>query len=95
LWNISFDLYTQSELEAYSKTINVDSIIGILEEKKYISILFSPYSKDKKEQILYAHIMFNHGVMMTRGCEAGNYCTLVLYDSTKVRIPAMEPDWDY
>lgn len=95
LWNISFDLYTQKELLLYKETLNIDSIITILKEKKHSSIQFSPYSADSKEQIMYAHIMFDYGIMMRRGCEAGNYCSLVLYDSTKVGIPFLQPDWDY
>lgn len=95
LWNISFDLYTQEDLQSYKNTLNIDSIINILKEKRHLSIQFTPYSMNNKEQIMYAHIMFNNGIMMRRGCEAGNICNLVLYDSTKVRIPFLEPDWDY
>lgn len=95
LWNISFDLYTQEELQLYKSTLNIDSIINILKEKRHLPIQFPPYSIDNKEQIMYAHIMFNNGIMMRRGCEAGNYCSLVFYDSTKLGIPFLDPDWDY
>lgn len=95
LWNISFDLYTQEELLQYKNTLNLDSIITVLKEKKHSSIQFSSYHIDRKEQIMYAHIMFDYGIMMSRGCVAGNICRLILYDSTKVGIPFLEPDWDY
>lgn len=37
----------------------------------------------RKEQIMFAHIMYNNGIMMTRGCVAGNTCALFTLDQAK------------
>jgi hypothetical protein len=73
LWNISFDLYTKQELEIYSKTINISEIVNQVKTGKLTSKTFQG---DKKEQIMFAHIMFNNGILMKRGCLAGNICSL-------------------
>jgi len=76
LWNISFDLYSKAELDSFATTINVDNIIKQVKSGKLISKTFM---NDRKEQIMFAHIMFNNGVMMTRGCVAGNICGLTYF----------------
>jgi len=85
LWNISFDLYTISELEEYAKTINVEKIVqkvkeGKLQEKTFGIDKKQTWQATRKEQIMFAHLMFNNGIMMTRGCIAGNVCGLRVYE---------------
>lgn len=78
LWNISFDLYTRDDLDKYAKTINVAEIVQQVKSGKLISKTFMG---DRKKQIMFAHLMFNNGVMMTRGCIAGNICGLTYFKS--------------
>jgi len=73
LWNISFNLYTEEELNNYAKTLNVDKIIKDVKSGEMTSQTFMGA---RKEQIMFAHIMINNGIMVTRGCEAGNICYL-------------------
>ena len=85
LWNISFDLYTISELEEYAETIDIGKIVqqikdGILQEKTFGINKRQTWQATRREQTMFAHIMFNNGVMMTRGCFAGNVCELYIYD---------------
>jgi hypothetical protein len=80
LWNISFDLYSSSEFEKYKFNINADEYVENA-KKKDLTIMFDPYKESRKEQIMFAHIMFNNGIMMTRGCVAGNYCNLSYFSS--------------
>jgi hypothetical protein len=78
LWNISFDLYTKEDLDKYSKKINVAEIVKLVKDSKLTSKTFKG---DSKEQIMFAHLMFNNGVMVTRGCVAGNICGLTYFRS--------------
>lgn len=78
LWNISFDLYTKDDLDRYAMTINVTEIVKQVKSGKLTSKTFMG---DRKEQIMFAHLMFNNGVMMTRGCIAGNICGLTYFKS--------------
>lgn len=78
LWNISFDLYTKEELDKYAKTINVPEIV---KQVKNGNLTSRTFMGDRKEQIMFAHLMFNNGVMMTRGCFAGNICGLSYFKS--------------
>jgi len=73
LSNISFNLYTQSELERFEKSIHVANIV---EQVKSGKLNGKTFEGSKKEQVMFAHLMFNYGVMMTRGCIAGNICKL-------------------
>jgi hypothetical protein len=73
LYNIGFDLYTKSELESYAKSLN---ILDIVQQVKNGKLTSKTFSGDRKEQRMFAHLMFNNGVMMTRGCVAGNVCGL-------------------
>ena len=73
LWNISFDQYSKNDLEDYAKTINIESIV---EQVRIGRLTSKTFMGDRKEQIMFAHLMFNNGVMMTRGCFAGNICGL-------------------
>ena len=99
LWNISFDLYTISELEEYAKTIDVERTVqqvkeGKLQEKTFGIDKEQTWQETKREQIMFAHIMFNNGVMMTRGCVAGNESELYIYDETNPRnqLPILDEE---
>jgi len=111
LWNISFDLYTITELEEYAKTIDVEKIVQQIKEGKLQQKTFGfdvdefeqhlregkttkeamrmvkkqTLEETHKKQTMFAHIMFNNGIMMTRGCVAGNVCELYIFDETKPR----------
>ena len=74
LWNISFDLYNKTDLERYAKTININKTVHLVRNGKLSSIGFPP--KQRRQQRMFAHLMFNNGVMMTRGDIAGNICEL-------------------
>jgi hypothetical protein len=85
------------ELEEYAKTINVERIVqqikeGKLQEKAFGMDEEQTWQETKKEQIMFAHIMFNNGIMTTRGCIAGNVSELYIYDETKPRyeLPIIE-----
>lgn len=78
LWNIRFDLYTKDDLDRYAETINVTKIVKLVKSGLLKSKTFKG---DRKEQIMFAHLMFNNGVMMTRGCKAGNICELTYFKS--------------
>jgi len=78
LWNISFDLYTKDDLDKYVKTINVAEIVKQVKSGKLTSKTFMG---DRIEQLMFAHIMFNNGIIMKRGCIAGNICGLTYFKS--------------
>jgi len=78
LWNINYNLYSKISLDSFAKTINVEEIVKLVKKGELKSKTFN---SDKKEQIMFAHLMFNNGVMMTRGCIAGNICELSYYNS--------------
>src|SRR3989339_1774526 len=73
LWNIGYNLYTIAELDSFAKTINLERIIRKVKKGKLTSKTFMG---PRKEQRMFAHLMFNNGVMMTRGCMGGNQCSL-------------------
>jgi hypothetical protein len=80
LWNINYNLYTKISLDSFAKTINIEEIIKLVKSGKLESKTFK---NSRKEQIMFAHLMFNNGVMMTRGCVAGNICGLSFYTKSK------------
>lgn len=80
LWNINYNLYSKISLDSFSKTINIEEIIELVKSGKLESKTFK---NSRKEQIMFAHLMFNNGVMMTRGCVAGNICGLSYYNKSK------------
>jgi hypothetical protein len=85
LLNIRFNLYTVYELEQYTKKLDVEKIVmqvrkGILKEKVFCAETKEEWKECNKQQIMFAHIMFNNGIMMTRSCIAGNVCKLYIYD---------------
>ena len=87
LYNISFDLYTKIELEEYEKHLDLPQIIKEISNRELIDKTFSG---DRKEQIMFAHIMFNNGIMMTRGCVAGNICELYRFGTERINQVPLE-----
>jgi len=77
LWNISFDLYTRTDLEKFAKTFDVAKIVQQVKNAEKLNLTF----ESNKEQVMFAHLMFNNGVMMSRGCVAGNICELTYFKS--------------
>jgi len=77
LWNISFGFYSKADLDAYAKTINISDIVKQIQSGTLTSKTFTG---DGKEQILFAHLMFNNGVMGRSDCEAGNVVHLDYFD---------------
>ena len=69
LWNINFGFYSKAELDAYAETINIPHIVKQIQIGKLTNKTFTDGGK---EQILFAHLMFNNGVMIRNDCEAGN-----------------------
>lgn len=80
LLNINYNLYSKISLDSFSKTINVEEIIKLVRSGELKSKTFK---NSRKEQIMFAHLMFNNGVMMTRGCVAGNICGLSYHNKSK------------
>lgn len=78
LWNIGFDLYTKSELDKFAKTINVGDIV---QQVKIGKLTSKTFMGERKEQIMFAHLMFNNGVMVRRSCVVGNICELTYFKS--------------
>lgn len=79
LWNISYDLYSISDLENYEKSINLDKIVTDIKSKKLTSKTFPMSNKRKDKQVMLAHLLFNEGVLTTRGCIAGNIVGFEVY----------------
>ena len=80
LSNIDYNLYSKKSLDSFAKTINVEEIIKLVKSGNLTSKTFK---NSRKEQIMFAHLMFNNGVMMTRGCVAGNICGLSYHNKSK------------
>ena len=62
LWNISFNDYSAERLVAFSKKINIDSIVRLIKRGQDISVNFGRNEK------YFAHLMFNRGIITTSGC---------------------------
>ena len=77
LWNIGIDLYDNVELDQYARTLNITKAVKQVRDGKLTEIGFPP--SGRKQQRMFAHLMFNNGVMMTRGCIAGNICGLTYF----------------
>jgi hypothetical protein len=73
LLNISFDLYSKAELDTFEKTFDVADVI---KKVKTGELTNKTFTGSQKEQIMFAHLMFNNGIMMTQGSWAGNICGL-------------------
>jgi len=73
LRNVGFDIYTPAELSAFARTVRVAEVVEQVKTDKLTSKIFSG---GRKVQFMFAHLMFNNGVMMTRGYLVGNVCEL-------------------
>lgn len=93
--NIGFSDYSIADLELYRESLDVDSLVKVLREKKHFEKYFEQEACARGEQEMFAHVMFDYGIMTRLGCETSSYCYTVLYDSTKVGIKPFEPDWNY
>ena len=80
LKNVSYDLYTEQELEAFSETMDFDSLAQAARDGNFKSYGFAPGQDRQKVQRMFAHLMFNRGIMMTRGCIAGNWSMVEPYE---------------
>lgn len=78
LWNIGFNNYSVAELDSFSLTIDVKKIVN---QVKSGNLTSKTFYGDRKEQLMFAHLMFNNGVMMTQGCIAGNICSLKYFET--------------
>jgi len=68
--------YDYKEFSSYLTTpCSTTEVISEIKEKNWEEI--------EKEQIMFAHIMFNNGIMMTRGCVAGNCSGLYTVEQAK------------
>ena len=70
---LNFSLYSQADLDKYAKTVNITDIVENVKTGKLTGKTFEGYGR---EQIMFAHVMFNNGVIMTRGQIIGNICSL-------------------
>lgn len=74
LLNVGFYEYSYDELLTYGQNSGVRKIINqVLKSGKDIQLNFQGSSK---QQFMFAHILFNNGIMCTRGSIAGNFLTL-------------------
>lgn len=72
--NIGFYEYTYDELLEYGQNKEVRLIVAdVLKSGKDIQFNFQ---NSRKQQFMFAHILFNNGIMCTRGDVAGNFMTL-------------------
>jgi len=79
LWNMSYDLYTMSDLEKYKKSINLDEIVADIKSKQLKSKTFPMSDNKKDKQVMLAHLLFNKGILTRRGCIAGNIVSFEIY----------------
>jgi hypothetical protein len=80
LLNINYDLYTIQDLEKYQKSINLDKIVSEIKSNKLTDMTFSISGKKIKQQVMLAHLLFNNGIMTTRGCIAGNMISFEVFN---------------
>jgi hypothetical protein len=72
--NIGFNEYSYEELLKYGQNMAVRNIVAkVLKSNKDIEMNFQG---TRKEQFMLAHILFNNGIMSTRGDIAGNLMVL-------------------
>ncbi|WNJ19081.1 hypothetical protein [Pontibacter sp. G13] len=74
LKNIGFDRYTPEELSLLEQSLDMDSLVSAVKNGRLDGMTFLP--TEEKKQVMYAHLMFNRGIMMRRGCRSGNNCYL-------------------
>jgi hypothetical protein len=76
LSNIGFDLYSIAELDSFAQTIDLLQIIDRVRTEKYVELHMVP----KKRQIMFAHLMFQNGIMTSRGCISGDMISLTPFE---------------
>ena len=76
LQNVGFYLYSKQDLFSYASRIQMADIIQKVKNGKLTNVAFE---KNGKQQVMFAHLMFNNGVMVTRNCVAGNMCKLTYF----------------
>ncbi|HWZ03124.1 MAG TPA: hypothetical protein VNX40_05890 [Mucilaginibacter sp.] len=72
--NIGFNEYSYDDLIQYGQTKKIREIVKMVlknDEEQEIN-----FQGTRKEQFMFAHILFNNGILSTRGCIAGNLMTL-------------------
>lgn len=78
LENIGFHEYSYHDLILYGKKVEIRNIVKHLSEshikQEYI------FQGTRKEQLMFAHILFNHGILTTSGDIAGNFMTLINFN---------------
>jgi hypothetical protein len=66
LSQIDFFLYSKTELDQFERTLNIDSIINEVKTGR-LTYTSQYLDSDFKKQTMFAHIMFDHGVLIRRG----------------------------
>lgn len=74
--NISFDKYNLKILDSLRQTFNVDSFMYAVKNGTAERFTFNR----KDIQKMTAHILFDYGVALSRGCVAGNTSGFSVYD---------------
>lgn len=74
LENIGFNEYSYEELLNYGRRKELRRIVGLV-LKNNIEQEYN-FQGTRKQQFMFAHILFNNGIMSTRGDIAGNLMTL-------------------
>jgi|GEM_PF-1078729 len=78
LENIGFNEYSYYDLLLYGQDITIRNLVNqILKNNEVQSYNFQG---TRKEQFMFAHILFNNGILSTRGCIAGNIMTLAKFE---------------
>ena len=79
LWNIDFELYNAKELQNYKNTINLEAYLDKILNGDLKSKNFRTGEHARKYQRMFAHLLFNEGIMTRRGCIAGNIVYFEIY----------------
>lgn len=74
-------LTTNAQVDDQTKSKMFCSALDNFSTAPNYVVVTKTFTGDRKEQVMFAHLMFNNGVMMTRGCIAGNICGLTYFKS--------------
>ena len=83
LLNINFDLYSAKDLMDYKSKINIDSVIKDIRIGKLKDKTFLGKVDRLKNQRMFSHLLINQGIMVRRGCVAGNIISFEDFKMTK------------
>ncbi|MBN2778608.1 MAG: hypothetical protein JXR36_13255 [Bacteroidales bacterium] len=72
-------IYTREELKLYEDSIKNLDLWPDIKTGKTISKVFK--QTEFKQQIMFAHILFNNGFMVSRSCLAGNIINFITYEN--------------